>query len=230
MKYLLFIIWIFLVTVSCLPQEIELASESVRQEKSLCNSFNRNGFEGILSVDNLAGNNRNRNSYNTQSSVVKFINIPTYFYNDRSSYIQIHQIRYERNRPIPDRSSLPILYFNDRSNVTLTRKTVIDHISISETNARDIRDFLYNYKFILNDTSGWDALNIGIYNSIDKPIREHQVQILIPPFDSDPHTFRENKRASPSLVLLHPFSEFLDDGHSSDFFLERSQRSCGRYF
>lgn len=230
MKYLLFI-WIFLVTVSCLPQEVELASESVRQEKSLCNSFNQNGFEGVLSVDNLVEINKNIDvGYSTQASVLKLVNIPTYFYNDRSSYIQIHQIKYEKNLPILDENSIPILYFNDRSSVTPIRKTVIDHISISETNTLDIRDFLHKYKFILNDTSGWDALNIGIYNSIDKPIREHQFQILIPPFDSDPHLFEEKQSANPALVLLHPFIEFLDDDHSSDFFLERSQRSCDQYF
>ena len=227
MKYFL-LIWIFLTAASCGPRTINLASESTRQERSLCNYFNQNGFEGVLAINNRPEVNDNISGYDPSSFILKFDNIPTYFQRDRSSYIQLHLIKYEENVSSAGQSPINLTYFNDRASITPIRKTVIDHISISETNSNDMRSFLNDFKFILEDVRGWDALNIGIYNSVDQPIREYQVKTLIPPFASDPNLYEELNSSNPSLVEIHPFSEFLGTDETIEFFLERTQRFCER--
>ena len=198
-----------------------LAIKSLQEEQIFCNPFKENGFEGVLAVSTPNQNVQ----ISSDSVVLQLDNIPDLFETDRESYIQLRSINYTNNKKTISESPLDMEYYNHRNNVTSLHDNYIDY-QIIQNSDLSIDQFFSDYTFIIQDIGGWQSILIGLFNVSDNIVAE--TQILIPPFEVNPHTYQKNNSDSPKLYQLHPFFNLIAVSQPEDttLFLSKGQKAC----
>ena len=207
--------------VSCEPSSDLLASESVREGQVLCNPFSSGGFQGVLSVNT----SQNNLSYESNTSILSFYDVPDSFKTQKDTYIQMYAVNYVNNKNSFSEEALEIDVLNLRNN-NYSRITLhIDHDFIRNENY-ELNEFFSDHSFIVKNTAGWDVLFIGVFNEYDQPILS--TQVLIPPLEANPYIYEENNANNQTLNSLHPFSSLKTsiERASNDVFLSKAQAAC----
>jgi len=218
-KAFLFIFISVGIFVSCEPSSDLLASESVRAGQILCNPFSSKGFQGVLSVNS----SENNFSYESNTSILSFYDVPDSFKTQRNTYIQLYAVNYG-NKSSFSEEALEIDVLNLRNNNYISITSYIDHSFIQNENY-GLNEFFSDHSFIVKNTSGWKVLFIGLFNENDAPILS--TQVLIPPFEANPYIYEENTD-NRALSNIHPFNNLKTniEQASDDVFLSRAQAAC----
>ena len=219
-KVLLSIVTSVGIFVSC-EQSSDLSSESVNTGQILCNPFSSKGFQGVLSV-NVSQNNL---SYDSNTSILAFYDVPDSFKTQRDTYIQMYAVNYVNNQSSFSKEALELDVLNLRNN-NYSRITPYIDRSFIRNDDYELNEFFADHAFIVKNTAGWDVLFIGLFNEHDQPILS--TQVLIPPLEANPYIHEENNTNNQSLSNLHPFNNLKTNIETAndDIFLSRAQAAC----
>ncbi|MDE0151080.1 MAG: hypothetical protein OXK80_01105 [Bdellovibrionales bacterium] len=220
-KIILFTLFSTGILVSCGFSSDMLASESVRASQILCNPFSAKGFHGVLSINSSQGNF----SYESNTSILAFYDVPDVFKTQRNTYIQLRGINYTDNKISYSDDALEVDVLNLRNNNPSNITPYIDHNFIRNSNY-ELNEFFADHAFIVKNTAGWDILYIGLFNEYDQPIAD--TKVLIPPFEANPYIYEENNLNNQTLNSLHPFNNLKRsiERANNDVFLSRAQAAC----
>lgn len=216
--FLVLSFWIF---ISCGSSSDLLASESIRERKIFCNPFAEKGFRGVLSVNS----SQNNFSYASNTLMLYFYDVPDSFKTQRDTYVQLYAVNYINNKSSFSKEGLEMDVLNLKSGNRASITPYIDHKFIQNEDY-DFNDFFADHAFIVRNTSGWDVLFIGLFNEHDESIL--QMTTLIPPFESNPYIYEENKEGNQTLNQLHPFNHLKTniERTSDDVFLSKAETAC----
>lgn len=206
--------------ISCTNDTVNLASEVVREELIFCSPFNKEGFEGTLSIQISPTSH----SYEADESFLTFLRVPEEFQYRKDSYIQIFSFNWKGSTRQFSETPHTIETFNIKSKNYSQLTSYIDHEFIRNEDSTAFQ-FFRDYSFKIEDTAGRQALLIGIFNVIDNPIA--QVQVLIPPYSANPFIYKEEKK-NEELVKLHPFFSLMDSTEEDDdnVFISKAKKAC----
>ena len=195
------------------------SSDSLPSAMTYCNKFNINGFTGILT----AWYDWDKETFDTNKAQLYLWSVPTEFTHPPTNYIQIHSFRIENNRKIFKESPVNIEVVKNSSNERRTSITTIGH-DLLEDLGLSIEELIQDNSFVLKDTEGWHGISISIFNVYNKPITK--TQILIPPFEANPHTYLEKQNQERMLHELHPFKKLASITHKDKIFYEKGRDFC----
>ena len=205
--------------VSACSNSANLASESIQEGKIFCNPFAAHGFRGVLSINS----SQNNFSYESNTSILSFYDVPDTFKTQKDTYIQLFGINYVNNNSSFSQESLEVDVWNVRNLNRSSITSYIDHQFIQNENYA-FNEFFAEHAFIIKSTAGWDVLFIGLFNEYDKPIL--QTKVLFPPLEANPYIYEENK--DKALNQLHPFNNLKTkiERASDDIFLSKAEAAC----
>ena len=202
--------------------ENEEFSSSDRPSSAMiyCNKFNiRSGFNGILT----AWYDWDKETFDTNKSQLYLWSIPAEFTYPSTNYIQVHSFRVENNKKTFKESPVSMEVIKNSSGERWSIITTIGHDLLEELGI-SIEDLIQNNSFVLKDMKGWHGISISVFNEHNKPIKK--TQILIPPFEANPHTYLETQNQERTLDELHPFKKIAGVSNKDDIFYEKGKDFC----
>ncbi len=224
--FLLTPIWIF---ISCDPSSSMLASESVQEGMVFCNPFDIQGFQGVLFVT------EDRLSYDKNTSMLFFNDVPDSFNTQEGTYIQLHGANFHNNKHSFSNAPFEMDVLNLRNDNPTSITDLIDREFIQNQRKNDrenyrLNDFFADHALVIKNTAGWKALHIGLYNVNDDLIldKNNLLLLLIPPFEANPYIYEESNSNNQALSKLHPFSALKTsiERTSDDVFLSKAESAC----
>ena len=183
-----------------------------------CNKFNINEFSGIL----VSFYDWETEKFNTNKAYLYLWSIPYEFTYPQTNYIQLHSFYMANNKKVFSKTPMSMtLIANKNSEREIL--TTIGHDLLEDTN-RSIDELIKNYHLLLEDIKGVHGISLSVFDVHNKPIRT--TQVLIPPFEANPHTYLNNNNNERLLSDLHPFSDIAQSSRSTQIFYDKGLDFC----
>ena len=183
-----------------------------------CNKFNENGFRGVIT----AYYDWDNDIFNKNKAQFYFWSVPDELTYPPTNYIQIHLFSISNNVTNFDKKPVSFEMTGDSASSLVT---TISRELLEEMGDISVQDLIDNNKFILRNIGGWDGVSVSVFDEQNKPVKT--VQLLIPPFEANPHTFLNNSNREQRLLQLHPFAKISDNPNNTDkIFYEKGIESC----
>ena len=186
---------------------------------SYCNKFNKKGFNGTI----VANYNWDKNTFDTNKAQLYLWDVPYEFTYPPTNYIQLHSFYIANNKTVFKKKPVSIEIIKDSSDESISLITTIGH-DLLEDMGLSIKELILNYSFLLEDMRGWQGIALSVFNAQNKPVKT--VQILVPPFESNPHTYMDNHNKEKLLFQLHPFETISHHNTTDRFFYEKGVDFC----
>ena len=215
----------FLFFPSCTVDFFDFSTDTTREGEAdftspmvYCNKFNENEFKGVI----VAYYDWDNDVFNKNKAQLYFWSVPDEFTYPPTNYIQIHLFSISNNVTNFDKKAVS---FKMTGNSTSSLVTTISRELLEEMGDISVQDLIDDNKFILRNIGGWDGVSISVFDEQNKPVKT--VQLLIPPFEANPHTFLNNSNREQRLLQLHPFAKISDNSNNTDkIFYEKGIESC----
>lgn len=184
-----------------------------------CNKFHENGFRGTIT----AYYDWDNDNFHTDKAQLYLWNVPDEFTYPPTNYIQIHLFSVSNNKKNFDKK--PVSFEIVGSATASSLVTTISHELLEELGDISIQDLIDGNKFILRDIGGWHGVSLSIFDEQNKPVKT--AQLLIPPFEANPHNFFNNNNREQRLLELHPFEKISSNPNNTDkVFYEKGIEFC----
>lgn len=187
-----------------------------------CNKFNINGFSGIL----VAYYDWNQETFNKNKAQLYLQKVPYEFTYPPTNYIQIHSSYIANNQTVFKETPVSIKVVSNSTAEKSTLVTTIGHDLLKEMGDISIDKLIQTHHFVLTDMSGWHAITLSVFNVRNKPVKKAQAQVLIPPFEANPHTYLNTHNKEQLLFKLHPFANIDHASTNDQAFYEKGVDFC----
>ena len=171
-----------------------------------CNEFSDKGFRGILT----AFAEDDQSDFNTNKAWLHLSSVPDTFPHPRSNFIQFHLFNVENNEyKYGPHITMDIVADSDKEYIRST--TAIDNKLLRNLGLQSITDLIHNYGFVLNGLDGWEGVSLSVFDEENKPILSTNIQVLTPPFLSNPRSYSQRHDSKTALFKLHPFHQISEE-------------------
>lgn len=187
-----------------------------------CNKFSVKGFSGIL----VTKYNQETQKFDNNTSRLILFTVPDEFIYPITNYIQIHAFNIVNNRVTFHDTPIEMQIIGKDNYPTPHSVTSIGHDilkSIQHNNA-SIDTLIQNYDFMLHNLDGWQGISLSVFSARNIPIKS--AKILIPPFESNPHTYMDRHHKQEVLSKLHPMWDFAHMYTKDEFFYNKTTEYC----
>ena len=185
-----------------------------------CNKFNINGFSGIL----VAYYDWNQKTFNKNKAQLYLQSVPYEFIYPPTNYIQVHSFYIANNQKKFNTTPVSMEVVRSATDEKSILVTTIGHDLLKEMGEISIDDLIKDYNLILRDVDGWQAITLSVFNAKNKPIKT--AQVLIPPFEANPHTYLNAHNKERLLNQLHPFGNINHTDAKDQTFYEKGLDFC----
>ncbi len=185
-----------------------------------CNKIHEVGFRGLLA----SYYDPDQKNYTKNTTWLYLWEVP-FELKVPSNYVQFHRFYVSNNKEVYNKAPIEAEVIKQSTSEKVSIATVINKDLLTDMGGLSISQLINKYAFLLHDMGGWQGISLSVFDGQDKPVKV--TKALIPPFESNPHSFVSKNDQESLLMKLHPFSDIaLVKSSNEKVFYEKSKSNC----